>query len=147
MESSCPECGADWSREKSCEEAFYQMEYWEIDHGLLEVHHLMVLCYYLQHPSLYSPDGLRESKRLLLKFLEGGLTPQQAVQQNHGRLNSSVRKFKIKGTPDSHGAYGRPVRWTMTDVDVVNRGIEAYYDSVREWAKSVLETLRVAGEI
>ncbi len=32
----------------------------------------MVLCYHLQHPSLYSPEGLDEAKRLLIEFLEHG---------------------------------------------------------------------------
>ena len=145
MDANCPECGAAWQGSKACEEAFYQMGYWEMDNRLLEVHHLMVLCYYLQHPSLYSPEGLREAQRLLVGFVEGGKTPQEVVRREHDRLAAGARGFKIKGTPGSHGAYDRPVRWTMTVVDVVARGEAAYYASVREWACSVLAALKEAG--
>ena len=62
MEASqkCPECGAAWKAEESCETYFHQMLFWEAEHPAYgaEVHHLLVLCYYLQHPSLYSPDRI-----------------------------------------------------------------------------------------
>jgi hypothetical protein len=147
MESVCPECGAAWREGRACEEAFYQMGYWEMDNRLLEVHHLMVLCYYLQHPSLYSPEGLREAQRLLVKFVAGELNPQEVVKQNNARLDSGVRTFKIKGTPAAHGAYPHAVHWTMTAVDVVNRGMHAYYASVHAWAQLVLKSLQEAGNL
>ncbi len=145
MDSNCPECGAQWQGSKACEEAFYQMGYWEMDDHLLDVHHLMVLSYYLQHPSLYSQEGLREARRLLVGFVEGGQSPQDVVKREHDRLDSGARGFKIKGKPGARGAYPRPVRWTMTAVDVVARGEAVYYESVREWARSVLAALRQAG--
>lgn len=144
---SCPECGADWSGGEACTEHFYQMGYWELEHQLYDVHHLMVLCYHLQHPSLYSPDGLRYSQDLLAQFVEQGIHPQEMRKRMSKKVDSGNRKFKIKGTPESHGAYAFPVKWTMTAADVVAAGVDSYYESVRAWADGVLQSLRESGNL
>lgn len=60
---TCPECGAVWQDGRTCQEYFHQMLYWEAeDPSLGEVHRLSVLCNYLQHPSLYSLEGLEQAK-------------------------------------------------------------------------------------
>ena len=71
----CPECGASWTNGQTCDDYFHQMLFWEVENpgDGAEVHHLMVLCYHLQHPSLYSPAGLSEARRLLAEFVERGL--------------------------------------------------------------------------
>ena len=75
----CPECGAVLAGEQTCLDYFHQMLFWENENpGYGEVHHLTVLCYHIQHPSLYSPEGLSEAIRLLSGFLEQDLTPQQS---------------------------------------------------------------------
>ena len=138
----CPECGAGWHNGETCQDYFYQMLFWEAEnpnYGV--VHHLMVLCYYLQHPSLYSPEGLREGITLLSDFLERGITPEQARMPNRSVLNSSTRTWKITGTPASHGSYDNPMAWTMTAVDVIVGGKVNYCDNVKTWARSVLEAL------
>ena len=141
--ATCPECSATWSDEGTCQEYFHQMLFWEAESPRLgEVHHLMVLSYYLQHPSLYSPDGLAEGRRLLVEFVERGATPAEVRRHNRGRLDSSQRKWKIKATPDSHGAYPRPVKWTMTAADVVAGGPEKYRDNVRGWAQTIHAALK-----
>lgn len=50
----CAECGAAWTNGQTCEDHFHQMLFWEAENPRAgaEVHHLMVLCYHLQHPSL-----------------------------------------------------------------------------------------------
>jgi Family of unknown function (DUF5946) len=111
------------------------------------VHHLTVLCYHLQHPSLYSPEGLRYAIRLLDDFLERGMTPEQVRKRNSAAVNSHERTWKIKGTPASHGAYDPPVQWMMTAADVVADGVENYCDSVRSWATSVYEALKTSGKL
>ena len=123
------------------------MLFWENEHPAdgAEVHHLMVLCYYLQHPSLYSPDGLRDAIRLLSDFLEGGVTPQQARDRGRSRLDSGSRQWKIKGTADTHGSYPRPIQWEMTAQDIVAGGADQYCANVRRWAQSTVEALRVNG--
>src|SRR5687768_7700364 len=115
----CPECGAIWTEDTTCETHFHQMLYWEQEHQLPEVHHLMVLSYYLQHPHLYSPEGLKHSQALLVDFVVNGITPQQIRQRDRDKVDSGKRKFKIAGTPELHGSYEPPVRWSMTAADVV----------------------------
>jgi hypothetical protein len=123
------------------------MGIWELEYLLWDVHHLMVLSYYLQHPSLYSPEGLTHSMGLLVDFLERGLTPQDVRKRDRNVVDSGKRKFKIKGTPASHGAYRYPVHWTMTAADVVAGGMDRYYDNVRAWAQSILEALKTSGNL
>ena len=121
------------------------MLFWEAETPAYgEVHHLTVLCYHLQHPSLYSPEGLREGLRLLAAFLDEGLTPQQVRVNNRSRVDSSRRNWKIKGTPASHGAYGHPMNWTMTAAEVVAGGAANYCENVRRWARSVQEAIKPA---
>ncbi len=145
----CPECGAPWPDGVTCQEHFYQIGYWENEHpaSTLEVHHLMVLCYHLQHPSLYSPEGLREAMRLLSDFLERGMTTEQVRQRNRAVMDSGKRKFKIKGTPGTRGAYTHSIQWTMTAADILEGGVDHYCDNVRAWARSVLEALKTSGNL
>jgi hypothetical protein len=139
----CPECGAKWTGGTRCVDHFYQLLAWEWENpALLEVHHLMVLSYHLQHPSLYSPEGLKGASLLLADFVERGVTAGEARQRNRGALDSGRRSYKIKGTPDSQGAYPHPVQWTMTAPDVTGGGVSAYCENVRSWARSVVESLR-----
>ena len=141
---TCPECGAPQT-EKSCQDDFHQMLYWESeDPGLWEVHHLMVLCYHLQHPSLYSPAGLTWAKETLAEFVEHDVTTEEIRRRSRPNLDSGNRKWKIKGTPEAHGSYANPVEWTMTAADVTAGGMNAYCDNVRAWARSVLDSLKAS---
>jgi hypothetical protein len=143
----CPECGADWTNDQPCIEQFYMMGSWELEYLLYDVHNLMVLCYYLQHPSLYSPEGLRDSIRILRMFMEEGQTIQQVRQRIGKGVDSGNRKYKIKGTLDSFGSYANPIQWTMTAADVIHAGMDNYYESVRAWADSVLKSLRESNNL
>ncbi|RPI32219.1 MAG: hypothetical protein EHM70_09470 [Chloroflexota bacterium] len=139
---SCPECKAVWRDGITCQDHFYQMLFWENENPALgEVHHLMVLSYHLQHPSLYSPDGLKVSMGLLDDFLVKGLSTKQVRKRNRDVVDSGNRSWKIKARPDSHGSYDAPVTWTMTAADVVANGAEGYIDSVRSWAESIRKSL------
>jgi hypothetical protein len=118
------------------------MLFWEAENSALgEVHHLMVLCYHLQHPSLYSPEGLEYSKGLLVDFVERGLSTEEVRQRSRDQVDSGKRIWKITGTPASHGAYEHPIRWTMTAADVIAAGVDHYCDSVRSWAQAIYEAL------
>lgn len=143
----CPACGAEWTGGQTCTDHFYQMSAWELEHQLYEVHHLMVLCFHLQHPELYSPEGLAFAHKLLVAFVEEGVTPQAMRQQIGGRVDSGVRDFKIKGTPEAHGSYSRPVAWSLRAGDVIAAGIDNYYASVRAWAAATLRALRASGNL
>jgi hypothetical protein len=59
----CPECGAVRHGDTTCQDGFHQMLFWENeDPANGAVHHLMVVSYHIQHPSLYSPEGLENAK-------------------------------------------------------------------------------------
>lgn len=144
----CAECGAARHGGDTCTNDFHQMLAWEVENPTFgEVHHLMVLCYHLQHPSLYSPEGLAWATQTLVVFLEQGATPQEVRQRNRSILDSGNRKWKVTGTRDSFGKYERPVHWEVTAADVITGGMDNYCESVRAWARSVLETLRASGNL
>ena len=140
----CPECGALWTNAPPCEEQFHQMLFWEAEYPAYgEVHHLMVLCYHLQHPSLYSPEGLNEARRLWVEFVEHGAAPVEVRQRNRARVDSGKRDWKITARANSHGAYDRVLDWPLTAADVVADGADHYCDNVRRWARSINEALKV----
>jgi hypothetical protein len=138
----CPDCGAVLTDGQPCETYFHQMLFWEAEYpAIWEVHHLMVVCYYLQHPHLYSPDGLKFSAGLLADFVARGISPQEVRQRDRDKVDSGKRDFKIKGKPGSQGRYENKPPWTLTAGDVVAGGIDRYIDNVRAWAKSMYEAL------
>lgn len=136
MGFQCPECGAATAEGRTCREYFDQMLYWENeDPSRDEVHHLMVLCYYLQHPSLYSAEGLAHGRELLADFVARGLTPQEVRRKNREQVASGSRAWSITARPDNTGAYERRIVWTMTAADVVAGGPAEYVENVRQWAE------------
>lgn len=146
-QSHCAECGTAWADGQTCTDHFHMMGFWELEHQLYDVHHLMVLCYHLQHPGLYSPEGLEGAKKLLVVFVEEGVSPQAMRKRMSKATDSGRRKYKIKGTPDSYGGYAQPVEWEMVAADVVQAGIDDYYASVRKWAELTLRALREPGNL
>jgi hypothetical protein len=147
--STCPACGAEWRDGRSCQDDFYQMLFWEAENPPLGiVHHLMVLGYHLQHPHLYSPEGLTHAKDfLLVEFVEKGTSTVDVRQQSRDRVNSKNRQWKITARPGFSGSYQYPVKWTMTGADVVARGSENYIESTREWAHSIYDALKASGNL
>jgi len=144
MLQTCPECGAAWHDGKTCQADFHQMLFWESENpAIAKVHHLMVLCYHLQHPSLYSPEGLAEARQLLVEFIEHGRSPGEIRRRNRARVDSGQRNWKIKGTSASYSSYDPLIEWTMTAADVVAGGVNSYCDNVRAWAQSIQATLEV----
>ena len=141
-EERCPECGASWQDGATCTDHFHQMLFWEAadPDGAVQVHPLMVLSYHLQHPSLYSPEGLTHARGLLDDFIERELSPQEVRARQKSKVDSTHRKWKITGRPGSRGSYPHPVAWKMTAADVVAAGSERYCDSVRAWARSIHES-------
>lgn len=141
-EQRCPDCGAAWVDGLTCTDHFHQMLFWEAETPPLgEVHHLMVLCYHLQHPALYSPAGLEFSRGLLEDFVVRGVTPAEVRQRDRDTVDSGKRNFKITGRLGAQGSYPQPVPWTMRAADVVAGGAAHYIDNVRAWAQSVHEAL------
>ena len=144
----CPECNAIWT-DLTCQDCFHQMLLWDLENTASDpgVHHLTVLCSHLQHPGLYSPEGLTGAMQLLTDFLVHGLSPQAVRRRDQAKMDSGKRKFKIRASPTSRGAYIHPVKWTITAADVAAGGLDAYADNVRAWAQSVVQDLQAAGNL
>lgn len=117
---------------------------WEAEYPdkTLAVHHLLVLCYHLQHPHLYSPEGLQGAKKILFAFVEEGVTPQEMRRRQRAVVDSGKRTWKITGTPTSYGAYAHPIQWPITVVDVAAGGVEDYLGNAQAWARSICEALK-----
>lgn len=139
--NTCPECGAHWQGGKTCADHFHQMLEWEFTDPVAgSVHHLTVLCYYIQHPSLLSPEGLAEQQALLRRFIEEGITPVEMRESIRDRVDSGKRDWSLKpkGQPAS---YDRPMPWPMTVSDAAGESLEGYVERVTAWANAVLATL------
>ncbi|HWQ84992.1 MAG TPA: DUF5946 family protein [Anaerolineales bacterium] len=141
-ESSCPECNSPLQDGLTCQDHFHTLLFWENEvpeYG--EVHHLTVLCYHLQHPSLYSPEGLIGARQLLTDFLVLGLSPSQVVRRDREIRDSGKRQSRITSRLGQAGSYPVPVKWTMTAADVVAAGKENYIPTVPSWAFTVKQAL------
>jgi hypothetical protein len=146
MQTVCPECGASLLDGATCRDHFYQMLYWEAENPInWEVHHLMVLCYHLQHPSLYSLEMMPHAILLLADFVESGITPQEVRQRDRDRVDSGKRNWKITATPESQGAYANPIPWPITVADVIRAGEPRYRDSVWAWSRSMMDAIKASG--
>jgi hypothetical protein len=142
MSQECPDCGASLSENQSCEAYFHQMLFWENEEPANgRVHHLMVLCYHLQHPALYSPEGLAYGRQLLKRFVVDGESPQNVRRQMKSQVGSNNRDWKIRASADSQGSYDHPISWRMNAADVVSGGIDNYCQNVEKWAAAIQEQL------
>jgi hypothetical protein len=141
----CPACGATHEDGRTCQDDFHQFLFWENEEPARGVvHHLMVLCYHLQHPSLYSREGLAYSRALLADFVERDVSPEEARRRNREVVDSGRRDWSVTARPGNQGAYEQPVQWTMTAADVVAGGANLYVENVKSWAASVNDALRAS---
>ncbi len=141
---SCPECGADWHTGTTCQDHFHQMLAWEFeDLAAGAVHHLTVLCYYIQHPSLLSPEGLAHQKALLKTFVEEGISPVEARHLQRDEVDSGRRTWSFK-PGDQPATHASSIRWDMTTGDAAGENLEGYATRVHAWARSVLAALEAA---
>jgi hypothetical protein len=120
---------------------------WEAEYPdkTMAVHHLMVLCYHLQHPHLCSPQGLAGAQQLLAQCVEEGAAPQEVRRRQRARVDSGRRTWKITGTPAAYGAYAHPIQWPIIAADVTAGGVDDYIAHVQAWARSVLKALKASG--
>jgi hypothetical protein len=148
MGQSCPECRTGWPDALTCEDAFHQALAWDFEDSRAgSVHHLTVLCYHLQHPSLYSSEGLKCAEGLLVEFLEKGKTPEIVRRENYETVQNNRRNWSIMSSGSNTSAYGTPPMWNMSIRDVVTGGIGNYPEKVRAWAESILRALKESGNI
>ncbi|MEJ2759840.1 MAG: DUF5946 family protein, partial [Anaerolineales bacterium] len=85
----CDQCGATLEAGHTCKDDFCQMLFWESENPeYWQVHHLMVLCYHLQHPILYSTEGLVRAKKLLADFVERKFSPDEIRKRDRQIFDS-----------------------------------------------------------
>ena len=148
MKFLCVECQAEQTESRTCADAFHQALAWDFeDPRAGSIHHLTVLCYHLQHPSLYSPEGLQYAMALLVEFLEMQKSPKEVRRHNSEIVQNNRRNWRITGSQSMKGAYKTPPTWTMNIQNVVAEGLENYPERVRTWSQSVLRALRDSGNI
>ncbi|XUX00207.1 MAG: DUF5946 family protein [Dehalogenimonas sp.] len=145
----CGECNAELPDDRTCAAYFHQALSWDFEDpaGAGSVHHLTVLCYHVQHPDLYSREGLEYAKGLMVEFLENGITPDTIRHGEAKNVRNSRRKWPITPRGSTSGTYRCPPKWTMTVKDVIAGGLECYPTSVKTWARSVFEALKESGNI
>ncbi|MCI0519218.1 MAG: hypothetical protein L0Z70_03065, partial [Chloroflexi bacterium] len=52
-------------------------------------------------PSLYSPEGLENARKLLHEFVVEGARPQEVRRKYRGEVASGVRRWKVAPLPTS----------------------------------------------
>ena len=135
MAYTCPQCGATYHADATCEDRFNAAQVRELeDPGYGAVHHLSVPCYMLQHEG-YSRDGWLEARRLIARFLSG-LTPRQTRQQYRAAYDSGHRTFSL--TRSHRLEEVAEIAWTRTIADVRIDTAEHYCADVRAWAVSIV---------
>jgi hypothetical protein len=145
----CDECGAKLIDADSCREYLNEMIKWDFEDflGVGKVHHLTVLSYNLQHPSVYSVKGLQNAKETLVEFIKNPTQYATHGAYDREKLASDVRDWKISGTPESHAEYATRPQWHMLASKVVRGGLGNYVDNVIKWNETVLCDLRDTGNL
>jgi uncharacterized protein DUF5946 len=145
----CSKCGAPLERGKECIEYFNQMLAWDFADFKVagRIHHLTVLCYYLQHPKKYSREGLKESLKMLQDIVESKLSVEELYKKQSNVFSSEKRDWHVEGTEENHGEYSRNIKWSMTAADIIKSGVTTYPKRVEEWSKAIYEELRKSGDI
>jgi hypothetical protein len=135
---SCPECGSYPESGLTCRQVFeaaLALEY-ENPRVFGRVHHFTVTCYNLQHPSQYTPDALDLMEKGLRELVKGDIQPAD-LRAVMGRTFSGSQKV-VRKEP----APARLRRWNRTTADlVIDGGADAFVESVRQWARSIVEEM------
>jgi hypothetical protein len=135
MPYHCPECGATYDSDETCEDRFNASQAQDLaDPAYYAVHHFSVPCFMLQH-NRYSRDGWIRVRQLLARFLHG-LTPQEARRQYRTAMDSSNRTYSFTRGPKL--ASVDAIAWTRTIADVRLDTAEHYCTDVRMWAESIV---------
>ena len=142
MTTYCSQCSALLPDGRTCTDDFHQFLFWENERPELgEVHHLMVLCYHLQHPSLYSAEGLEHARQLLADFVAGGVSPEEVRRRQRAAVDSGGRGWSVTARPGNYGSYERSPVWQLRAQDVVAGGPDHYLENVRRWAGAIVRGL------
>ncbi len=135
MPYRCPQCGASYEADETCEERFNAGQALEFsDPAYFAVHHLSVPCFLLQH-NRYSREGWVRTRELLARFVSG-LTPEEARRQSRQDVDSGNRTYSFTKGPKLAGV--EEIAWTRTVADVRLDTAERYCADTQEWAASIV---------
>lgn len=143
MRSYCLECGAPIPEGGACRDNFHALLALEAEvpgaAGSI-VHFFTVATYNLQHPvsmgfTVAALHGLREAHA---RALDGTGSVKQLRAVVKAGAAAAGRVTRRTGEPVPDWPTGG---WSMTCRDVIEGGVAAFPERIREWAKSVREKL------
>jgi hypothetical protein len=146
MPYCCPQCGAIYSTDETCEDRFNASQAQEFtSSAYFPVHHLSVPCFMLQH-GRYSRDGWSRARQMLVRFLNG-LTPEVARHDSRKAVDGGNRMYSFTRGPKLVGV--ESITWTRTIADMRLDTAEHYCADVWAWAEQVVrdseDLMRTAG--
>jgi hypothetical protein len=101
------------------------------------VHHLTVICYNLQHSSVFSDEALAWMRSMLHAIIEEDLSPEELRERSRNKFSGQVKVLR-------KAAMRSPIMWSMTVMDVHTGSPNIYVKDVTAWAKSILRTIKKA---
>lgn len=135
MPYRCPECGATYRSDETCEDRFSAGQGQEMmNPAYLAVHHVSVPCFMLQH-NRYSQEGWIRVRNVLARFLSG-LTPEEVLRTSRAALASGNRTYSFTKGPKLAGV--ESIAWTRTIADVRLDTAEHYCADVWAWADRIV---------
>jgi uncharacterized protein DUF5946 len=148
--NTCKVCGAILNKNLTCHDYLDLIAQWDFEDflGAGRLHLLTVISYNLQHPAIYSREGLEFAKNTLktiLKSIDSSTKEQERALSKD--LSSASREWKIMASQDSQAGYSKDIAWSMTAADVVANGPDGYTSRVKDWGLSVYNDLKSAGQI
>lgn len=145
MPSTCPQCGAIYPSEETCQRRFdacLALEY-ENPAAYGAVHLLTVACYMLQH-NLYSRQGWLETRQMVAQAIRLGTTSAEIRVEYQRKLDSSQRAWSV--TKGEKLAEFDAIQWSYTIADLRLDSPERYVADVRYWADCVLKDTAGIGQ-
>jgi hypothetical protein len=135
----CPDCGAILRNNVTCQQQFETLLFLEYEYPECagKVHHLMVMCYMLQH-NRYSDEAAALVVDGLEACVKRGMSPSELRVKNAKMADSSVRRWKVIGST----TLTRHIRWPITILDINSVEPDAYCATVNEWTRTTLDAIR-----
>lgn len=140
--NQCPECGAAYQDDLTCESVFNEflaLEFTGAEYGA--VHMLTVACFMIQH-GRYSDEGLVWIKQRLHEALEKAIPQEQIRRQAATEIGQDRRSWKVTRRPGDPPQAKIPWSMSILDVAAQYRDAESYRRLVRQWAATTLAEMQ-----
>jgi hypothetical protein len=142
MSAPCPDCGAVFDQDDTCQSVFDSLLVLEFtDPAYGEVHMLTVACFMIQHRR-YSDEALVWIEQQLRAHLERDVPVGQIRKHAAQEARQDKRAWKVTRRPGEKPL--PPIAWSMTIADVAQgyQDAASYRDLVKQWAKATLKEMR-----